>query len=419
MSAQSAVMRSTTVALLSFVYSFATTGCGQSKTSYGAIERVYPPPAAVKVSAKDANGVSSGGLAGSSDVKKVLAGELPNPAAGHQIFTTSAEKKPIHDFVFVVDNSISMAPLIGRFVNGFDAIPASEYPENARLAVMNTMPAVLNDLNTPRDYLAIDLATELSQSTRNYLKVLFLKEPGFLKFINQARVADYKSATQGSDVQYKFPIGVCEAEWFLPSAKNSVGVSCLKAAMQISGETGIEAGLTAIAQMMSKNVGNPLFRSDAIVHFVFVSDTHDPGANLPDYIAARPDFSKIKAAVQNNSSIAGVKLHGVVPNAACSSSEGVYDYSYRSVIQASGGVMVDSCAASADSYKNVVHQILDEAKKLPAFQLQGKQVKDVVVKVDGAAWNNFTLINGNQLEVNGLNLATAHSIDVSYLVVVP
>jgi len=323
--------------------------------------------------------------------------------------------------------SRSMTSQINKFVNGFDSIPSNKYPTNTRIAVMNTMVGRLKSPSIPAEAMYVETYNELTTSEKSSLMEVFASEPGFHRFINSSRVSDHKSRVSsfltnwryadytGSVIPH-FPLQVCESEWFLPSAKNSSGQSCLKAAMQISGELGIEAGLTAIMQLMAQNPNNSIFRKNALVHFVILSDTHDPGIDDEELVRARPEFALIEEAVRKNSAVAGVKIHGVVPKKSCSREEGTHDFSYLPRITASGGVAVDSCDNKND-YSAVVSQIFNEAKKHPPVKTGHKSVKDVKVKVDGKPWKDFNVINGQSVELSGLDLTVPHKVDVEFAIV--
>ncbi|MFZ9520813.1 MAG: hypothetical protein ACO3A4_10070 [Silvanigrellaceae bacterium] len=396
-------------------------GCGETKSSFTNIERLAPRKDTVSVSsASDANAKKP------PAADNTFANAAEKFETGAMSFTSQVYDNPPNDFVFVVDNSKSMVSQINKFVAGFDSIPANMYPANTRLAVMNTMIGKLKTPSVPAEAVYIENDLSLTSAERSSFIDVFASEPGFHKFINYSRVSDHKakvSAFQagwkyaeytGKDIPH-FPLAVCESEWFLPSAKNATGQSCLKAAMQISGELGIEAGLTAIMQLVAQNSNSSLFRKNSFVHFVFLSDTHDPGIDDEELVKARPDFVNIEDAVRKNSPVVAVKLHGVVPKKACVSAEATHDFSYLPRIDASGGVAVDSCDNSVN-YSAVVTKIFNEGKKHPPFKLGVKLAKDVKVKVDGKPWKDFNVISGQSVELSGLDLTVAHKIDVEFLV---
>jgi hypothetical protein len=199
--------------------------------------------------------------------------------------------------------------------------------------------------------------------------------------------------------------------------------TCLGAAMQISLDWGVEAGLTSVFQLLKKNSNSnrALFRDGAGVHFVFISDTHDPGFPAvharQDYIQQRPKFANIAAEVKANSrNISRVKLHGVLPFSKCENNKlegSIYEGSYLPEIAASGGVAVDMCSDSID-YRAVVNQILNEARKIPPFKLKGTGVKDVSVKLNNVDYKNFQVIDGHSVEINGLMENQNYTVEISY-----
>jgi hypothetical protein len=298
---------------------------------------------------------------------------------------------------------------------------------------------IAHDLVDTSKPLGLDIMVAEYSTIAGYterFRKLMNAEPGFLRFVSHASVQNYQRVSGENSFSSstfnlftKYPL--CNDEWFAPDERNSTSITsksktCLGAAMQISGKNGIESGLTAVSQLLKKNSNMPLFRQGAGVHFVFISDTHDPGngefANFAEYVRQRPKFANIADAVKTNSKdVSVVKLHGVVPFSYCAKSEGfvtkdkneIYEKSYLPEIEASGGIAVDMCKDDID-YKAVVNQILNEAKKLPAFKLSANDVKNVVVKVNGKDYKDFQVIGGNAVEVNGLMSNQDYTIEVSY-----
>jgi len=425
------------------IAAFAVThGCGQSKVAFTQTEKLIAPKTVVTISAKDNNAQASlkkdapiPNPTGPKEDQKIdlekLRGNIKLDEQITEKFSLMAAAPSPSDFVFVVDSSRSMEPLIEKFIRGFESIPLEKYPPNTRLAVMNMIGHKLDDSNTPlAEY---QFKPEFLDLTLDRAMKIVKAEPGYLKFVNAAGVENFRSvvAQNGSissydgsthNAQKLETYKLCESEWFKPEEKNNDVLkpkSCLGAAMQISGFVGVETGLLSISQLMKKNIGKPgLFRDDASVHFVIISDTHDPGfTGLPESIKYKdnlPKFQEIDALVRVNSNVKKVKLHGVVPFSACESSElkEVHGLSYLPEIKASGGVAVDQCDENV-KYDSVVNQILNEARK-SAFKLNVEAAKDVKVKVNGKDWTDFKLIGENSIELGGLLSSSSYEIEVSY-----
>lgn len=389
---------------------------------------------------------SSGSKANTTCIDAQSVGEgrgldsILNLKKGVKTFSVETGQQPPSDFVFVVDSSASMEALLESFINGFEAIPATAYPKDSRMAVMNMIAHKFDDPQTP---LAAAMQLPVFQSVFPFLTLSNLvnfinAEPGYLNFINAQRVAQFKAKsvekglsdlTNSKFTQYD----LCENAWFQPGQKNTSPATgkqktCLGAAMQISSMVGVESGLLSVLQLLSKHKNNsPLFRKDAGVHFVFISDTHDPGnpnvPNLQDYMSKLPSFSALEKALKENSpETSFVKLHGIVPFTACEKSEwnqfksdtnGIYGGSYLPRIEASGGVAVDMCSQSVD-YKAVVNHFFNETRKLPPFQLLTEKVQNVSVLVNGKPHSDFRVLENSSVEINGLIASQNYTIDINY-----
>ena len=452
--------------------------CGENQAKFAAVQKLSVPKAVVTAAASDSNrsekaesGTGSADQSG-QNVSKAPEAVAPNlPASGekkfvaaNESFTIQASAPPPSDFVFVVDSSRSMETLITRFMRGFEDIPSSGYPPNTKMAVMNMVSHKLDDPSEPlavkssfesmiRDMRNHDYWRNFVESmTQEKLKSVMNAEPGYLRFVNADSVSRYKQTalnTQLSsgnntysnqtlatvlDVSKRYPVPLCNAEWFTPTDTNGVQSSparCLTAAMQISQVIGIESGLSAVHQMLKKNKGRTLFREKAAVHFVFISDTHDQGDSqfegFENYLRSLPTYAQIaQAAKETLGEVSLVKLHGLVPFSAdrstCPDNEhnrtedvnGNFGGSYLPQIAASGGIAVDMCGGGNINYRAVVNQILNEARKIPPFKLQGTGVKDVSVKLNNVDYKNFQVIDGHSVEVNGLMENQNYTVEISY-----
>jgi hypothetical protein len=312
---------------------------------------------------------------------------------------TYGKKVGIADFLFVIDNSCSMEKHIEKVLQGFGALSAQDYPPLSRLAVMTTMPADPNNLSK--------VHSEVSSYT--YIE----KEPGFLSLVNAANVSAYKQA--GTRYGAAYPNPVCSESWFEPGSKTSnPQVSCLAGALQIVGHcTGAEAGLTALKQFFQKNAGKPIFRDGSYAHVVFVSDTHDPGKSAdkaPLLTALRPTFAAIKNAAFENSKLADLKLHGVVPATQCG--ETFTSPSYIDAILASKGTKVDLCTTT--DYTPIARQIVNASVPQPIFAVKNEIAKVESVLVNGKAISSFSVERGNIVRVEGIESETEASIQIRY-----
>ena len=87
------------------------------------------------------------------------------------------------DYLFVVDDSVSMANIIESFSRGFERLSASDvFPVNARVAVMNMTPA--NPSNLRRRHPVVPSRAGVEQS------------PGFIHLIDADRIKAYNTFWQ-------------------------------------------------------------------------------------------------------------------------------------------------------------------------------------------------------------------------------
>lgn len=206
------------------------------------------------------------------------------------------------DFLFIFDNSGSMRPALDSVARGFEGLRDARWPADSRIAVMTTLPGDPRNLN--RVHLEVNEYTNIE------------REPGFLNFISAGAVRAFAAVVGRTTIETSYPIPVCNKDWFLPAERNTTGVSCLRAAFQSKFfGVGAEAGLTAVFQLVQKRAA--AFRHNSHVQVVFVSDTQDPGKDSSNLIAIRPTFQQLKAAFQRKTSIATLRIHGVVPGEGC------------------------------------------------------------------------------------------------------
>jgi hypothetical protein len=286
------------------------------------------------------------------------------------------------DFLIVFDNSASMRGPAESVARGFESLAASKWPAGSRIGVMTTLPGNPANLN--------EVHPESNERNR-YLGMN--KEPGFLNLISAVALKSFAAIAGSSFVDSQYPLAMCDKEWFLPEDKNSSGISCLRASFQsVFAGVGVEAGLTAALQMVTKNPS--LFRTGAQVHVIFISDTQDPGdPNASELIRTRPDFEMLEAAFRKNSPIASLRIHGIVPDEKCITSNESFQQElapdqlpYQQAIKASGGTWLNFCGEGGTvrtDYAPVAAQIIESSVPEPIFQLQKPARSLVSVTVDG------------------------------------
>ena len=104
----------------------------------------------------------------------------------------------------------------------------------------------------------------------------------------------------------------------LSQAKNSSGESCIAAATQSTfSSLGVEAGIHAVEQLFLKHSGQALFRPNALVNIIFVSDTHDPGINSQQLKDARASYAELLDLASVDNRIASLKFHALAPVERC------------------------------------------------------------------------------------------------------
>jgi hypothetical protein len=316
------------------------------------------------------------------------------------------------DFLFIFDNSGSMRVALNQLQAGFASLGSAAWPADSRIAVMTTLPGDPNNLNNPHP------------DVNRYPNVEL--DPGFLNLVNEAgrrRFIDAPGTNQAG--KEGFAQQMCADQWFKPSDVNPAGKPCLSVAIQSPFHgVGVEAGLVALSQIVKKRP--QMFRKGTNVNVVFVSDTQDPGDNKPAVQALRPTFAQLKPLIEQNSTVAGIKMHGVTPSIKCTTNEGTPSLTdgrglpYQDAIAASGGVWLDYCDGSAvrSDYKPVAQQILAGALSEPVFPLPQVASKIVRVVVDRAVFPADRVIlsaDKKTLRLNGLSASKDVSIEVIYL----
>ncbi len=255
---------------------------------------------------------------------------------------------PAVDYLFVIDDSVSMKAILGRFRRGMRHLGRpGVFPSRSRLAVLNTTPA------DPTD------PTRAHPMVRQNTEADLL--PGFQHLVDAEGIAMYV-ADAPEKMQKRFSMPGCDA-WFGPNDRNADQVSCLRAHSQLGLVPGrAEAGLVALAQWMEamEAADQPQFRAGAAVNVIFVSDTHDPGlhASLLDQPLGQ-DLLSLQPSVEDlldrlNVPVASFRLHAIAPESECG--EKWTDPSYHRAAKASGGVTADVCTLR--DYRPVIEQIV-------------------------------------------------------------
>jgi hypothetical protein len=285
-----------------------------------------------------------------------------------------SEQTVVADFLFVVDNSSSMENVIERVRRGFAALAKDNpFPAKSRIAVMGTLPG--KEFDRARPHRAVRSASKLAH------------DPGFLSLIDAERVGLYRVLMP--EIADQFAIDGCASAWFKPTDVNSAGVPCIVAHTQTGmQDVRVEAGLTALKQMLLRDGDEPLFRPGAAVNVIFVSDTHDPGANpnkqdILELVQMRPDYAELKALLEKNSTVASFRLHAIAPKSQCSENWREIGPVYFDAVDASGGKGLDVC--TSEDYAQLIRDIA-QTGSVPTravFPL-GKRAEDVeFVEVDG------------------------------------
>jgi hypothetical protein len=318
------------------------------------------------------------------------------------------------DLLFVVDESVSMNAVLGAVIAGFESISKVAYPPDSRMAVTNMAPAYYTDADNG-----------VFDPTRSYTTLAGTnQQPGFLRLVDAAGIASFVAGYPSQASHFARP--GCATGWFEPKAVNSAGDSCLSAATQISLlGTGQEAGLISLDQLSRRQAqnGGRLFRPGVLANVVFVSDTHDPGANYYNRTGAPKGIAKyndlVKSIYDANPGLAGLKFHGIVPlppagHAALTgvttlgnlpatladskiSGEDVWDFNYLPFVAGSGGVAMhpvnnDWSAVAKDLVKDLA------VAHAPSVTLAMPTVRILSVKVAGIELDpsEYTLLADGQ-----------------------
>lgn len=329
----------------------------------------------------------------------------PAPLLVHEVTVGGGAPTAVADYLFVVDGSASMARVLGRVLDGFDALADSGvFPSEARIAVMSTLPS---DPARPH-------RVHPGGPGAPWLR----HEPGFGDLVDGARIALFRD-TAPPGVAERYGLDGCNA-WFAPSDHNNDGVPCLVANTQISlVPVIVEAGLTAVGQRLDR--GEPLFRTGAAANVVFVSDTHDPGVpgtnpHFDALVALRPTFAELEEKALDRQDLASFRVHAIAPASLCSSEDWTAGGpSYFEAAEASGGEILDVCAAEPADYVDLVRRIAvtGAVPQRPVVPL-ADDVEVAEVRVDGAPTVFTVSRDGRAVVLPGRLPTVKQQVEVRY-----
>lgn len=269
----------------------------------------------------------------------------PVPDRRVEAFALGPTVTPVADYLFVIDESISMHRVLHKVIRGFNTLRGKRgFPNGARVAVLNTAPA---DLDAPGEPFP-----GLEPVAGNALL------PGFGALVDATRIAAYKAVAPEKYAKRYTGEG-CDA-WFDPYANGPDGLPCLNAHTRVPLLPGrAEAGIVALRQWLESTAGEDRFRAGAAVNVIFLSDTHDPGLaeghgrdeEIAALAKARPDIDELRALVDEP--VAAFRIHAIAPASRCGES---WDSpSYYELAAAAEGVEADIC--TTEDYVGVLDEI--------------------------------------------------------------
>lgn len=292
------------------------------------------------------------GTGGPSQGKQKLNPKLPPITPGEKTLNLrygNGIKPTVADYLFVLDNSVSMQAAAASVASGLAAISKDRFPESTQIAVMTTMVA--------KDAMAPNLTTH-ADIIRNGHSCIDL-EPGFLSLYNGSAQEKFK-ACRNNDYPSAYPIKGCDQSWFKPFDVNSDGQRCFSAALQSPFHAvGCEAGLYALEQMLTRNQGKPIFRENTALNIIFISDerqgcTASETIGTPGSVEGTATAQRIKDAIFANSKIASLKISGVIPPNDKIPSNAL---GYKEVIDFFKGFSV-SLTAATTNYNDIIESLV-------------------------------------------------------------
>jgi hypothetical protein len=317
-------------------------------------------------------------------------------------FAFGRSVKPVDaDYLFVLDNSVSMVKYSQRVANGLAAIPKDSFPESSKLAVMTTMVAA--------DPMASNLLAHPDINRTDYACID--KEPGFLELVNSDSLSRFRgcSGVRGDHLT-KYALEPCKGQWFTPFEQNGSGQRCFSAAIQNPfSPVGCEAGLLALEQMLKRKGQTPLFRSNAAANVIFVSDEQE-GCKAAETRGEFSSASKLVQMIKTNSSTASVKFHGIVP---MSVSQGIKRYADE--ITATGGVVIPMDQERAD-YRDVIQKIIESKVDQISSQFDLGEIATEILSVEvaGQKTTDFEFDGKRIVKVRNLDSAKPTQIVIRF-----
>lgn len=319
------------------------------------------------------------------------------------------------DYLLVVDNSVSMDAYLERVFQGFESLAPEDFTADHRIAAISTMAASYDDPERLHDGI-------------NIRYPLLAKEPGYLALKNRANITSFLAELAVADsavfnrptkaaVEAGFANLGCDSSWVKIGDKNPEGKSCLQSLLQIgSSGVGCEPGINALGQFLEKMASDPgLFRRDAALNVIFISDEYSPGCSDADLDAAFEATCKtaeqLTTFVQQTWGLEKVVFNGIVSDNEMNSTR---DCSYKKLAGDSAGVLVKM--DNPAEYKNAILQILDT--KQTSDERVHEFKTDVEVKkitIDGREHSQFKL-TGRLLKITGLkDLPLTAKIEIDYI----
>ncbi len=258
----------------------------------------------------------------------------------------------------------------------------------------------------------------------------------------------------------KLSLEGCDKDWFDPNEKESASSNaCLSAAVQLVPVcTGIEAGIVSLAQTLQKYTAQSqkLFRDNAKVNIVLISDTHESGyvdattgAELyfgsiggPKNRLSQADLQSL--IHQNNALVSSIKIHGIIPlpeqgnplldglsfisgllpqtpEESVINGEGVNGFAYLPYIKETKGVVAhaannnwsdiaDDIVKSADYSGSLLVTLKQKAKKILSVKVNdvAYDTQNVVLSTDG---RSFSLTQENNSKKD-LKIFVTYELDV-------
>ena len=234
------------------------------------------------------------------------------------------------------------------------------------------------------------------------------QEPGFLALVDSSAVRRYKScAGLRPDYAAKYAMNPCEHGWFKPFETNTNGDRCFAAALQSAYHpVGCEAGLYAVEQMIQRQKGKALFRDNAAVNIIFITDEQE-GCFASETRGERSTGQRLSEIISANSRIVSVKLHGIVPTTVPTNVR-----SDKGEIEGSGGVFIPMTEDRTD-YREVIQKIVESKVDIASAEFKLPEGTRAVksITVNGVPTRDFEFDGTTNLKI--LNLAPDNTSEIS------